>query len=437
MTADARQELIDLYCAAVDGANVESLTTNAVASLNIERRSRVWLFAFGKAAHPMAKAAVSALHKGLADIAGGIVVGPHAAPAPFGTIVSMDGDHPIPGRRSFAAAERIGIVMTQKRGTDLGIVLISGGASSLIAAPLRGMSETDLSRLYEILLGSGLDIHGMNAVRKRFSYWAAGRMALALAPARTYCFAVSDVIGDDLSVIGSGPCVPDPTRVQSVIDLLRGHGLFDKLSATFRQYLADTARGAIPETPKHTHPAFAHVTARVIGNNGAALTAAAAAAKRSGHIPVVHEQPIAGEAADAGTRIARELIELRGRTAPGTSHCVIWGGETTVTLGGADARGGRCQELALSVARELSHAGERAAGIALLAGGTDGRDGSTDAAGAVVDGSTWAAIAASSDPEKALRAHQSHESLASVNALFEPGPTGTNVMDVVIGLVRA
>ena len=434
----AREQLIDLYGAAVAGADVESLTANEVASVPLERRHRVWVFSFGKAAHSMANAAVATLHKALAEVAGGVIVGPEPGDAPAGTISVMVGDHPVPGRRSFAAASRIGQIFSQKRGNDLGIVLLSGGASSLIGAPVRGLSEADLSHLYELVLGSGLDITGMNAIRKRFAMWGGGRMALALAPAPTHCFAVSDVPGDDLPTIGSGPCVADPTRVKQVVELLQRTGLYTKISASMRQYLTDTARGATPETPKPGHPAFAHVSARVIANNSSALHAAANAARRSGLTTVVNEQPLVGDAAVAGTRLADALLALREKAEPGSSHCVIWGGETTVTLRTPTMPGGRCQELALSASKRLVEAGDRASGIFVLAAGTDGRDGITDAAGAVIDASTWSTMSsAGKDPESALRAHASYDALSAANALFKPGMTGTNVMDVVIGLVRA
>jgi glycerate-2-kinase len=294
-----------------------------------------------------------------------------------------------------------------------------------------------VSQLYELLLGAGLDIHQMNAIRKRFSYWAAGRMALTLAPARTYCFAVSDVTGDDLATIGSGPVVADPTRVQQVIDLLESVKLLGKIAPSFRQYLWDTARGVIPETPKATHPAFAHVSARVISNNATALTAAASAARRQGFVTTVRDQPLVGDASVAGGKVADALIAARAKAEHGSTHCVIWGGETTVTFRGPAPRGGRCQELALAASMHLADAGERASGISLLAAGTDGRDGMTDAAGAIVDGSTWNIIGAARDPAAALRNHESYDALSSANALFAPGLTGTNVMDVTIGLVRA
>jgi glycerate-2-kinase len=412
-----------------------------VAKVPLERRHRVWVFSIGKAAHPMATAAVTTLRRALAEIAGGVIVAPVHEPAPVGTIISMVGDHPIPGQRSFAAAAQLEQVLKKKRasGSDIGVVLISGGASSLIGAPLRGMNEADLAQLYQLLLGSGLDIHQMNAIRKRLSFWGAGRMALALAPARTHCFAVSDVPGDEIASIGSGPCVPDPTIVRDVIAALESRELFYRISPGFRQYLLDANRGVIPETPKDSHPAFAHVTSSVIATNAIALNAAAAAARRAGMTTVVYEYPLIGDAGEAGAMVADSLLLLRQRAAPGTTHCCIWGGETTVALRTTNPPpGGRCQQLALAAARSLSRAGETASGIGLIAAGTDGRDGNTDAAGAIVDAGTWNAIAsAGRDPESALRAYESHAALDAAGALFRPGLTGTNVMDVTIGIVRS
>ena len=433
----ARDQLIELYRAAVAGANLESLTANAVAAVPLERRRRVWVFAFGKAADVMAHAAVSMLDRALADIAGGVVVGLTESDAPSGTIALLAGDHPIPGRRSAAAAARIAQVLSQKRGGDLGIVLISGGATSLIGAPLRGLSDGDFGQLNEQLLATGLGIQELNAVRKRFSMWAAGRLALALAPARTFCFAVSDVPGDDLATIGSGPCVPDPTQVQRVIEILEGARILNKIPPSFRQYLADCARGAIPDTPKASHPAFAHVTARVIANNRGALAAAAAAARRQGHAARTMDDALVGDASAAGVKVVDALMAARERGERGATQTLIWGGETTVALRGPAPPGGRCQELALAAAKHLAESGERAKGITLLAAGTDGRDGPTDAAGAIVDAGSWNAIAATGrDPAAALRAHESYDALNAIGALVPGGPTGTNVMDVTIGLVE-
>jgi len=343
----------------------------------------------------------------------------------------------VPGARSFDAALRLQQVITQKRGADLGIVLLSGGTSSLLASPLRGMSEADLVGLYEMLLASGLDILHMNAVRRRFSTWGAGRMALALAPARTCCLALSDVPGDDLAAIGGGPCVPDPMRARDLIEMLKRARLLERVPAVVRRALEETARGVSAETPKPTHPAFAHVTATVIGNNSGALSGAAAAARHAGYATTISPESLEGDATAAGARVAETLLSLRDRAGARPPLCVLWGGETTVTLPLGAPNGGRSQALALAAAKHLADAGDRARGITLLAAGTDGRDGTTDAAGAIVDGTTWHAIgAAGVDPAAALHAHDAHGALAAAAALFAPGPTGTNVMDVAIAIVR-
>ncbi len=425
-----------MYDAAIAAAAPGPVTGRAVAALKLERSAHIWLFAFGKAAQPMAAAAVASLLKSLGSIAGGVVVSPEGGAPPYPTLVSMRGDHPIPGRNSFAAAAKIGELTTGRRGNDVAIVLISGGASSLIAAPLRGMDEASVVDLYELLLGSGLDIAEMNAVRKRFSRWSAGRLALALAPACTHCLAISDVADDDLSVIGSGPCVPDTTTAQDVTSILQKADLFSRIPEAYRAYLTGVTRRITPDTPTKSHPAFAHVTARVIGNTRLALDGIAAAARDRAMTVEVIPTRLAGEAAPAGEMIARELIGARAKGAAG--HCIVWGGETTVTLNsdGKPASGGRCQELALSAACALHAAGENGLGISALAAGTDGRDGATDAAGAIVDASTWSdIIAAGRDPARSLASHESYGALLAVNALIPRRDTGTNVNDVVIGLV--
>ncbi len=429
-----------MYDAAVAAAAPGPITARAVAALNIDRSARVWIFAFGKAAQPMAAAAVDTLLKSLSSIAGGVVVSPEGGAPPYPTLVSLRGDHPVPGQSSFSAAAKIAEVATGRRGNEVAIVLVSGGASSLIAAPLREMSESDLTRLYELLLGSGLDIAAMNAVRRRFSRWGAGRLAIALAPAATYCLAISDVAGDDLGVIGSGPCTPDTTTAQDVTAILQKANLLSRIPESHRTYLAGVARRSTPDTPAKSHPAFARVTQRVIGNTRLALEGVAAAAQTHSVSAEIVPARLDGEAAHAGETIARALIDARARGARG--HCIIWGGETTVTLSRdpaasqGPASGGRCQELALSAARILHEAADNALGITLLAAGTDGRDGATDAAGAIVDGATWSDVmTAGRDPAQALAAHASHDALRAANALIPQRDTGTNVNDVVIGLL--
>jgi glycerate 2-kinase len=450
----ARALLTDLYEAAVAGAAPGPLTTAALASFEAPPDQRLWLFAMGKGAQAMGAAAIASLQRSLHTIAGGVIVGPTAAPSPYATIAALPGDHPIPGRRSFTAAERIGLTARGMRAADVAIVLLSGGASSLIAAPLRGMAEADLAELFELLLLSGLDVRQVNAVRKRFTRWGAGRLALALAPARTHVFVVSDVPRDDPADVGSGPCAPDAHGVHDVIELMKSAGIWSRVTPAMRDYLAGVARGVVPETPRHTHPAFAHVNTRVIGSNRLALDAIE---RRAGllRLPIERiERSLAGEAAAAGRQIAMALVERAREPGPAL---MLWGGETTVELArtapafpgrrgesridtavaGVPPTGGRCQELALAASRVLADAGESARRVTLLAAGTDGRDGPTDAAGAFADAAVWRTVGARGrDPDLALARHESYAALDAAGALLRRGLTGTNVMDVAIGLVE-
>lgn len=439
MTPAARRELLhELFAAALSGSAAGPATAAAVAALPLEGKQRVFVFAIGKAAHAMAAAAVPTLQRMLLPVAGGLVVSPDPSPGPVGPLTIMRGDHPLPGLGSFAAAQRLGDLARGMKSTDAVVVLLSGGTTSLVGAPLRGAGEADLVQLYELLLTSGLPIAEMNAVRKRFIRWGGGRLALALAPATVHCLVVSDVVGDDLAAIGSGPCVPDPTTARDVQGILERHALLARLPAPFRRQLDEMARGLLPETPKRTHPAFAHVSARVILSNRQALDAVAECARSRGFDAEVAAEPLSGDAATIGQELGRELTALRGaRTGAARPLVRVWGGETTVRLASASSPvGGRCQELALAAARYLDWAGGDAEGVALLAAGTDGRDGPTDAAGAAVDRGTWRAIRdMGHDPERALGAHASNTVLEAAGALLRTGPTGTNVMDVVIGVV--
>lgn len=428
------------------------MTTAALRDFQARPGQRLWLYAFGKAAHPMAASAAAALQRSLHTIAGGVIVAPEHAASPYATVLALQGDHPLPGRHSFTAAARIGDAADGMRSDDVAVVLLSGGASSLIAAPLRGMSESDVGQLFELLLGSGLDIRAMNAVRKRFTRWGAGRLALALAPARTYAYVMSDVLGDDPADVGSGPCTPDAHIVKDVVELMQTSGILARLSPAMRDYLTSVSRGMTPETPKRTHPAFAHVSTRVVGSNRLALDAIVAHART---LPLDVEcvaTALEGEATRCGTLVAEALLQRAQQGHPG---CIVWGGEPTVQLiatppplagRGASAvstpapvppSGGRCQELALAAARVLAQGGDSAGRITILAAGTDGRDGPTDSAGAFADAGVWSAIRESGrDPELALQRHESHAALAAVGALIPRRDTGTNVMDVVIGIVE-
>lgn len=387
----------------------------------------------------MAEAATGALRARGLGWDGGLVVVPAATPstAPLPFVV---GDHPVPGVLSFAAAEALGELAEQVDAGDEVLVLLSGGTSSLVAAPVPGVRHDDVTRLIAMLLASGADIATMNTVRKRFLRWGAGRLAAALAPARVHVLVVSDVPGDDLEAIASGPCMPDSHTVHDLRAMLERLSLLGHLPGTLRDHLEGVQRGAAPETPKPGDPAFSTVSHRIVASNALAIAGATRAARGRGLVAQAAPEPLSGEAAACGQRVAQTLLRIRARQrregATG-SACLVWGGETTVTLGsGLHGRGGRSQEMALAAARALAEAGDAAAGITLLAAGTDGRDGPTDAAGAVVDRRTCEAIrAAGIDPARALVRHDAYAALDAVGALVRTGPTGTNVMDVAIAIV--
>jgi glycerate 2-kinase len=429
--------LIDVFLAAVAAAAPGAVTVEALSRLSAAGWPRVWMFALGKAARSQSEAAVAELMRLGREIAGGILVGSVDFPPPHASLAVCSGDHPIPGLRSVGAAMRLGEAVCQVREADVALVLLSGGASSLVAAPADGIDAADVTSLFELLLASGLDIARVNAVRKRFIRWGGGRLAVAL-PGAVYCLAVSDVIGDDLASIASGPCVPDPLRAADVRRILDAAALLERLPSRMREHLDRVERGEAAETPKPS-AAFARVTTRIVAANSAAIEAASTRARALGiESVIIAPRPLTGEASDQGRMIADELLAVRaGSRMEGTGRaraCLLWGGETTVTLAGASGVGGRCQELALAAAQRLHEAG--AEGVSLLAAGTDGRDGPTDAAGAVVDERTWVAVRrAGRDPAHDLRTHASYVALDAAGALVRTGLTDTNVGDVVVGMV--
>jgi glycerate 2-kinase len=238
------------------------------------------------------------------------------------------------------------------------------------------------------------------------------------------------MIGDDISSIGSGPCAPDEATAGDVRVLLEQAGLWSRVPRSVRNHLRAVERDGSLETPKGAHPAFVDVDTEIVVSNRLMLEAVAGRARDFGLQPTLSPEPLAGEAAAAGEMVARTLL---GNEEAGT--CLIWGGETVVKIEGAAGLGGRCQELALAASRELAGA---AGGPAILAAGTDGRDGPTDAAGAIVDASTWEAVRRQGrDPARDLADHDSYAALRAAGALFRTGATGTNVMDLVIGLTPA
>ena len=268
----------------------------------------------------------------------------------------------------------------------------------------------------------------MNTVRKHISMLGGGRLARKASPADVVALVVSDVVGDDLSVIASGPTVGDPTRVEDAIRVLRDAELWDRVPVSIREHLVTGQNDASLETPKPDDPLFRRVRTELIGTNRLALDAACREATKRQYRVRIHEDRIEGEARVTGKLLARRLLAENdaGRI------CHLWGGETTVTVKGKGL-GGRNQELALGGAFALEGAVRP---ILLLCGGTDGIDGPTDAAGAFVTADTLIrARQRKRDPQAYLDANDAYTFFLEMNTLLKPGPTHTNVMDVVVGLV--
>jgi hydroxypyruvate reductase len=367
------------------------------------------------------------------ELAGGLVVGATDADVPL-PLESVVGDHPVPGRRSRRAAERLGALTQAVLPGDHVLLLISGGTSSLLAAPADGVDGAVLDEAFRTLLGAGggVDITVMNAIRRRFLRWGGGRLAAAVAPAPVHQVILSDVVGDDPAVIASAPATPDPLTAAGLRALLEKHGLTERLPRELIAYLDDVVAGRLAETPKPGDAAFANVDLPVIIGRVRLHDGIAIAAREAGVAFTNHEAPVVGEASVRGREFA---LWLATEAAPGV-HC--WSGETTVTLGDSTGRGGRSQEFALSAAVALDALGPGLQNVTLLAAGTDGRDGPTDAAGAVVDGSTAKAIRdAELDPAHLLARHDAYPALDAAGLLLRTGPTGTNVADVVIAVVTA
>src|SRR5436853_1102952 len=347
---------------------------------DLREYSRVVAVGAGKASARMGMALEGALGDRLV---GGLVVVKYGHAAPTKTIEVVEAAHPVPDQAGRRAAARLLALAGSLTPNDLLFVLLSGGASSLLPAPAPGLSLRDKQQATRLLLRSGATIQEINTVRTHLSAIKGGRLA-ASTPARVVSLILSDVIGDDLGAIGSGPTAPDQTTYVDACRILRRYRLWANVPARIRARLAQGVRGIHEETPKPGSPLFRRVQNQIIGNNGAAVEAVAQAARRSGFRPLVLSTSLIGEAKEAAKMfgaIAREIV-TSGRPVR-RPVCIIAGGELTVTVRGR-GKGGRTQEFALAAALDI--AGLPKVWIAAFA--TDGTDGPTDAAGAVVDGQT-------------------------------------------------
>jgi glycerate-2-kinase len=391
---------------------------------------RVLVVGAGKASALMASALEDCLGSRLN---GGLIVVKYGHIAPTEKIRVLEAGHPVPDQAGLSATKRLVALINSLTPNDLLLVLLSGGASSLLPAPVPGVTLAEKQRTTDLLLRSGTTIQEINGVRKHLSTLKGGRL-LTATKARVIGLILSDVLGDDLSSVGSGPTAPDPTTYADACAVLRRYVLWDKVPGSVRAHLLKGAAGRIAESPKPDARLFRRVQNQLIGNNRTAVEAVAQEARSAGVQPLLLTSSLTGEAREAAKTfgaIAREIVASSRPVA--RPALAIAGGELTVTISGKGrGLGGRAQEFALAAAREIAGLPR----VWIAAFGTDGTDGPTDAAGAVVDGQTVAkALRAGLPPFNALARHDSYRFFKKVGGHIVTGPTGTNVNDLYLLLV--
>lgn len=400
------------------------------AVVNLAQVSHVWVLGFGKAAAVMAQAVEDVLEDRLS---GGVVIVKDGYTVPTRRVRVMEAGHPVPDERSVLGAQAVLDVARRAGEDDFVLVVISGGGSALLTLPAPGLTLDDIRVTTDVLLRAGATINELNAVRKHLSAVKGGQLARALAPARVIGLVLSDVIGNPLDVIASGPLSPDPTTFVDAWRVLEKYEVTEDVPRRVREHLQAGMAGAIPETPKPGDPVFDLVHVVIVGDNARAASAAARAAAEKGYRTLILTTFLEGEAREVAKAVAalgKEIVRYRRPLPP--PACLILGGETTVTVRGS-GKGGRNQELALSAA--LALAGWQ--GITVVALGTDGTDGPTDAAGGMADGETVArAREAGLDPVEHLQNNDAYTLLAATQDLIRTGPTRTNVNDLVFVFVE-
>jgi glycerate 2-kinase len=436
---EARSSLRVLFAAAIEAVHPRTLIQR-VLQLERERlvvrtkgqapvfpfTGRVFILGAGKGAGFLAQGLETILKD---RVASGVVILPHGQNVDLQRVATVYGEHPLPGPGSLAGAEQIAALLQQKTESDLILFCLTGGASSLLVSPAPGLSLQDKLEVNRQLIACGADIYAINTVRKHLSRIKGGGLARWIYPTSLISFVLSDVIGDDLSTIGSGPTAPDPTTFGDAWRVIEQFHLQDLIPLSASNYLRQGLEGLRPETPKPGDVVFTNVSNIIIGSNRFALEAAAVAARACGFSSHILPEPLSGDTTDAATHFAQALqTSLPTITQP---VCILAGGETTVHVTGA-GKGGRNQEFALVVAHTL----QQKARWTLLSAGTDGIDGPTDAAGAFADGlSIQHAEEKGWTAQAALNNNDSYSFFSALGDLFCPGQTGTNVMDIKLALL--
>ena len=393
-------------------------------SWKLPRRGRLLVLGAGKGVAPMG-AAVEELLGDRIDT--GMLVVKYGHGLPLQQIAQVEAAHPVPDAAGAAATRALLELAAGAAADDLVLCLLTGGASALTPAPVSGVTLEDMQQVTELLLRSGATITELNAVRKHLSRFSGGQLARTAAPAGVVSVIVSDVVGDALDVIASGPTAPDVSTFADCMDILARYGLGSAMPPAVLHHLRQGQLHQEAETPKPGDALFRHVQNTLVATNRQALDAAAEQARSHGFRPVILTDRMVGEAREQAALLVTQARQMAAELAADAQPvCLLAGGETTVTLRGR-GRGGRNQEMALAASLALPH-------ICALFAGTDGTDGPTDAAG----GCAWAGNLAVAGLEQARRALEENDSYAILHhcgALLRTGPTRTNVMDLAILLV--
>jgi glycerate 2-kinase len=445
VTRGGKEQLLRYFRAALEAVDPSSLVASALrsntdsirlsapgaeASFRREALGRIYLCGGGKAGRAMGDAALLTLWGLVSD---GALAVPRGRGGSSGPLRFIEAGHPVPDLGSFAVARDILAVLEKAGKNDLVVALISGGGSAMISAPADGVTAEQKAEVSRLLLRAGADIASFNAVRKHLSEVKGGLLARAAYPATVWALLLSDVPDDDPSVIASGPFTPDPTTYADAIGVLERYGLLYAVPAAVRWHLSEGASGKMPETPKPGDPVFRNVTCALIGSNRTAMDAAARTAQEDGAEVILLPGFLRGEARECAGAFCSRLRAAAVALPPGRSVVLVAGGETTVEVRG-DGKGGRSQEFALAAAIDLAEETR----ISVLAGGTDGVDGPTDAAGAYADGTTVArATAVGMSARDHLEANDAYPLFHALGDLVLTGPTGTNVTDLAVGFAHS
>ncbi|MDH4286411.1 MAG: DUF4147 domain-containing protein [Gallionella sp.] len=441
-----RQNLADIFNAALAAVDPYNAVLKAAmvghnqlqvagAQYDLAAYDRIIVIGAGKATARMALAIESLLGT---KIAAGLIVVKDGHKAPLSVIEQVEAAHPVPSEAGIAGAQRILQMVRAADEKTLVICLFSGGASALLVAPATGLTLQDKQDTTGLLLNAGASINELNAVRKHLSSVKGGGLARAAYPAQMVTLILSDVIGDPLDVIASGPTAQDNSTFAEAWAVIMKYGLQGKLPQRAADYLQRGIAGQVPETVKANDPSLGKTHNVIVASICQALAAAKEKAEQLGYASKTISATLQGEARDAARFLAQAARAELAEMQPGERRCLLSGGETTVTVRGT-GKGGRNQELALAFALEI----EGRHGVSLLSAGTDGGDGPTDAAGAMVDGATASRARhlginprAYLDDNNSYVFFQQFDEVSGSRSHFKPGPTGTNVMDIQIVLLN-